>query len=350
MDDRVFLLKPCRATDAQPAMSPVRVAAKQLAGIETCVILDLNILNRFKEYLGCSAVGRSEELRGDIESIKKYLDTPFMLTAAGFALGEADESYLDVLVDSYESFLKAELPGYVDAPNSVPAGTDRARSRKYLLLPESEQQLFSVAHLALLKIHDILIHEKKASPEARFDLYLEYMDGVADVIPGIETEVAKHCFFVSPEESGDEFTKKSRSVRKNFNKGGKGEVRVDRVLNGARDIMYIRSAAMMDGKSLDGKVQDTWLLTCDAGVAALSNLIYFYPVEGERAKFTTFVDSSFREKNSFWRYADRTTESLLKERSSTRHNRQGFCDEAHIRSLTDLARELSVSLAKPSQV
>jgi hypothetical protein len=329
-------------------MTQVEVTAKLSSKIETCVILDLNILNRFKEYLTCSVTERSPELAGDIVAIKKILSLPLIFTAAGFALGEADESYLDVLVDSYESFFQKELPGYIDAQNSIPAGRDRIRSRKYLALPESDQQFLSFAHLALLKIHQILIDEERASPESKFDLYLEFMDGVADIVPGIETEVAKHCFFNASGVTDDEFINRSKAIRKNFNKGGKGDVRVDRILNGARDIMYIRSAAAMDGKMLDGRPQDTWLLTCDAGIAALNASIYFYPNEGERSKFTALTDSATRETNSFWRYADQASASVLKERASTRYNKRAFCSSEHLQSITDLARNLNARLASKS--
>ncbi|MCT7310770.1 hypothetical protein N5J06_07420 [Ralstonia sp. CHL-2022] len=345
MSERVFLLKPCRTNDAQPVLTGDMVVNRLADGGEVCIVLDLNVLNRFKDYMSSSAADRSTDLIGDIAELKRILSMPLLTTTAGFAFGEADESYLDILMESYESFLEAELPGYVDAFNSIPVGRDRVRSRKYRALPAGEQRLFAFTYLSLLKIHDILLSEEKLSPEGKFDLYLEFMDGVADFVPGIETEVAKHCFFKAPADHGDAFFTRSRAIRKNFDKGGRGETRVDRILNGARDIMYLRGAAAKEGKSLDGVIQDTWLLTCDAGVAALNNTIYFYPADGEQSKFTRLTDDSIRQRNSFWRYADRASASLLAERSRTRHGRTEFCNEKHLQVITNLAHSLSTRLA-----
>jgi hypothetical protein len=201
----------------------------------------------------------------------------------------------------------------------------------------------------LLKVHEILVTTPAASAEAMFDAYLEYMDGVADLVPGIETEIAKHCFFKAPNGGPDPFLERSRAIRKNFDKGGAGEARVDRVLNGARDVMYLRSAAAQDGKHLDGRVQDTWLLTSDAGLAALSASFYFVPTAGERAKFTAVADSPTRDVNSYWRYVDKASNSLLAARAHARRSGQDFVDDAFIARLSRLALELNDQLTQASQ-
>jgi|GEM_PF-2262808 len=349
MDSRVFWLKPSRSTADMPEFPAPMPIANLSRGVETCAVLDLNILNTFHKHLTTPPDQRSEELRADILAIKKILDVPGMFVAAGFALGEADEAYLEGLVESYEEFFATELPTFGDAPNAIAAGQARQRSRKYKALPADDRQFLSSSYLALLKVHEILVTQPTASPEAMFDDYLEYMDRVADLVPGVETEVAKHCFFKAPGGSTDPFLVRSRAIRKNFDKGGKGEARVDRVLNGARDVMYLRSAAVQDGRQLDGRVQDTWLLTSDAGLAGLCASIHFVPKDGERAKFTTLARHPTRDVNSYWRYVDRASNRVLLERDRARHGAQDFVGDAFIAKLTQLALELNDRLTRLSQ-
>ena len=102
---------------------------------------------------------------------------------------------------------------------------------------------------------------------------------------------------------------------------------------------------MEDGKPLDGKIQDTWLLTSDSGLAALCNSIYFYPAEGERAKFTATVDSPFRKRNGYWRYTDRASSLLLEERRSENQRRPQVDTTVPLQQLRALAQELNERLA-----
>lgn len=328
-----------------PDFGALDALANLSRGVETCLVLDLNILNHFKNYQLTPADERSPRLLGYIAAIKEILSAPALFLAAGAAIGEADEKYVEALSETYEEFLAAELPGYLDAPNAIPIGRERIRSRQFRSLPEEDQLFFSCAHLALLKVHDILFFYKSSSPEAKFDMYLEYMDRVADLVPGIETEVAKHCFFKPKPGDQDPFLVRSEAIRDNFDKGGRGDKRVDRILNGARDVMLLRSAAMKDGKPLDGRIQDTWLLTTDAGLAALCETIYFFPADGERAKFTTTVDSPFRQSNSYWRYVDKASTYLLSDRVDDRRRRPEVDTAIQLQHLRALAQELNERLA-----
>lgn len=313
-------------------------------GIETTVVLDLNVLNSFKDFVAPNQA-RSENLLRDIAAIKEVLELPGIYITPGFALGEADESYLSELRNAYEEFLRDECPTYIDAPNATNDFQERVNARKYRNLPSSDQRFYGSTYLALLKIHDILLSKEWQSPEARFDSYLEYMHGVANFVPGLETEVAKYLFCNPSEFRGTDFGIACEAIQDNFNKGGVGEKRIDRVLNGARDIMYIRSAAMMDGKSLDGRTQDTWLLTRDTGIAHFISSIYFHPAEGERSKYTAVSTNKARQANSYWRYVDRTSRLLLEDRRLNRKNVDGFADQKHIEDLANRALLLGQRIA-----
>jgi hypothetical protein len=297
-----FFIKVCRYTDEQPSFTPLDVIKKFANGVETSVVLDLNILSIMRE-----AMDPSSEISADgrtLLEMRRILNTPLLFVSPGLALGEADESYLIPLHNAFEAFLQTHLQGYIDAPNATCDYAERVWSKNFNALPEVDRQFLSVSYLALLKIHDILLSSPKASGEAKFDLFLEYMDGVANFVPALESEVAKFCFSEKSILEASPFAEICKAIRDNFNKGGRGQKRVERVLNGARDLMYLRSVAMMDGKTFDGRLQNTWLLTCDKGIAALATAIYFYPKDGEASKYVTHSKYETRRNNPYWRYVD----------------------------------------------
>lgn len=342
---RVFLLKPCRNTDSQPELNFEYVLRCHAEETETTLVLDLSVLNSLMDYGNIPDSQRSEIKKIEISQIKDILKISGIHITPGYALGEADEKYLDALMNGYERFLSAEFPSYIDAPNATGMRFERVRSRKYLQLPLDEQDFYGFTYLALLKIHDILLTRKRDSPEAKFDAYLEYMDGVANLVPGLETEVAKYCFCDPTELSDAKFTERCVSIQDNFDKKGRGEKRTDRILNGARDLMYIRSAAFMDGKVLDGRKQDTWLLTRDSGIQHFNASIYFYPKDGEQAKHTAVASNRAREANAYWRYVDKSMGLLLEQRSGKRRANNFLANEMHIQKLADKAREMTLRIA-----
>lgn len=339
-----ILLKPSRLIEAQPILQVQKVLANVAAGIETCIVLDLNVLNLMKSALDpLSDLLPAERSLPELQAI---FNIPFLFLTPGMALGEADESYLESLHEAYEKYLEAYCPGYVDAPNATQNYASRQRSRKFTGLPKVEQQMFSVSHLALLRIHDILLSEPEASGEAKFDMFLEFMDGVADFVPALEAEIAKYCFSETQSGEGADFVATCKAIKSNFNKGGSGSKRVERILNGTRDVMYLRSTAMMDGESLDGRQQDTWLLTCDQGIAALAGAIYFYPKDGEASKYVAQTGFDSRTKFSYWRYVDselqRLLQTRLREGVGTRVSHAGA---THLSRLASKARELEERVA-----
>ena len=95
--------------------------------------------------------------------------------------------------------------------------------------------------------------------------------------------------------------------------------------------------------------QDTWLLTSDAGLAALCASIHFVPMGGERAKFTTVARNPSRDVNGYWRYVDGASNRLLAERAQARRGAQDFVDDAFIARLSKLALELNDRLTRVSQ-
>ncbi|WP_157137978.1 hypothetical protein [Herbaspirillum lusitanum] len=339
MSRKLYLIKPSRHDDEQSLLLPEEVVRDISQGIETSLTLDLNILSFLRSALNSSTEAAANE--GLLAEIQNVFNTPFLFLSPGMALGEADESYLDSLHSSFEQFLEQFCPGYRDAPNATRDYRSNIGARRYGALPKIEQQFFSISYLALLKVHDIILANRSSSPEAKFDRFLEYMDGVANFVPALEAEKAKFCFSSNQGSLDTEFVSLSDAIKDNFNKGGRGSKRVERVLNGARDVMYLRMVASMDGKNLDGKPQNTWLLTCDDGIAALSRAIYFYPVEDEASKHVTIAEYGSRNKNAYWRYVDaECARVLLMRRKDGRSTATNHGTKDHLGRLADLAHEL----------
>lgn len=343
MPRSLHIIKPSRLTEQQPTLSEQVVKDNLARGIETSVVLDLSVLNHFANALDPkSTMSAGERQPAEMEAI---LRIPFLFLSPGIALGEADEKYLEHMRCSFEEYLKKFFPSYTDAPNALGL-RPRGESRRFAALPEVDQKIFSVAYLALLRIHDILLSNPGSSGEAKFDMFLEYMDRVANFVPALEAEVAKFCFSGKASPDDPAFERLRESIKDNFNKGGRGDKRLMRILNGVRDVMYLRFTGIMDGKELSGKQQDTWLLTCDDGLASLARAAYFYPKDGEAAKYFTVSRYESRDKQSYWRYVDKELQRMLTARlDSGRSSHAEHGTVGHLGFLAQKSRELEQRVA-----
>jgi hypothetical protein len=61
------------------------------------------------------------------------------------------------------------------------------------------------------------------------------------------------------------------------------------------------------------------------------------------------ADSPTRDVNSYWRYVDKASNSLLAARAHARRSGQDFVDDAFIARLSRLALELNDQLTQASQ-
>ena len=88
-------------------------------------------------------------------------------------------------------------------------------------------------------------------------------------------------------------------------KGGSAEKRLERALNAARDINYYRVVAAKSNEKLDGKVQDTWLLTADEGLKNLAQSIFFLPgFDGSDSKAVKLVRNQAQKTSAYWQFCD----------------------------------------------
>lgn len=340
-----LIIKPTRTHAKLPVLDFSRAAKNLQKGIETTVVLDLNVLSKMNEV----AANPSEyEMSGLKPVVSMFNKLPIVLSP-GFALGEADKAYVDALGHSWEEFLGQYCPTYIDTPNATRDKNNHGRGRKFETLPDGDRHMQSIAYLAMLTIQVITKRDVHLSSKEKFHAYIDFMSSRADMLSAVEAEVARYCFFDRAAEKSIAFRNFAEVICKNFMKGGTAEKRLERALNAARDINYYRVVATKSNEELDGKVQDTWLLTADDGLKNLAQSIYFVPdFDGSDSKAVKLVRNQAQKKSAYWQYCDELFAdqmarrhgwgSDLKERVWSESNFQQLFDcvneqEGHIRAL-----------------
>ncbi|WP_175771180.1 hypothetical protein [Burkholderia ambifaria] len=305
-------IKPSRAHAALPELKFSRVAKNARKGVETTVVLDLNILSKMNEVMS----GKSSfETSGLKSMVTKFNSLPVTLSP-GFALAEVDETYADALWNAWEAFLAKYCPRFVDTPNSTREKENHGRGRRFDALPEGDRYVQAITYLAIVTIHIIAASEQYRSPEERFSSYVDYMCTHADMLSAIEAEVARYCFFSVTDEGDKAFWNFARVIRENFMKPGRPEIRLEKALNSARDITYYRATAMHSNEDFDGRTQDTWLFTADDGLKNLARSIFFVPgFDGSDSKVVRIVRGPVQKKSSYWTYCDELFARVNTERT-----------------------------------
>lgn len=303
-------IKPSRKNDPLPSLTPSLVNANLSNGIETSVVLDLNILNLMRDVI---AKGISLEEANLVELVSFFNSTPVFITP-GIAFGESDKKHVLDLSEHYERFISEYCPGYIDTPNCTHDHALRNRSRNYTELDEDEARTLLIMYVAMLAIQVISKENEKDTPEQKFATYLNFMAHEADMLSAIEAEVAIFWFFDRTKVKDEAFKNSCKIIRDNFSKGGKSVGRLQYSLNYARDLAYYRYTARQDGELLDGALQDTWLVTADQALIELAKSIYFHPKDGCSSKFTYMVRNSEQKTSPYWKHCDNLFFSLIEER------------------------------------
>lgn len=311
-------IKPCRKQDKSPVLTKSKSLRNAKKAIETCLILDLNILSKMNEVIS----GDIKYLDSGLQDFVTFLNkTPNIYLTAGLATIEVDHKWLVNLVESYEKFLSIYAKSYVDTPNATRnfLNDSPKEKNKFRDLPENEQYLNSVAYVGILKIWIIQRTQNILQDIEKYKLYIEYMENTVDMIGGIETEVAKYVFFDGNNIKDVKFKSFWKDIYDNFYKR-KNSTNLENILkdclNAARDIMYYRLTALMSDKLLDNKKQDTWLVTADNGLANLTNSIYFVSgMDDSDAKYINIVRNDEQKESFYWKYCDELTQKKITQRS-----------------------------------
>ena len=330
---------------------PVEVAdikdgksAKELP--KTSLILDLNILSKMNEVVKGE---RTFEDSG-LSWLVKFLNSkPGLCPTPGYAIQEVDSDSLNEITASFESFLSTYCKGYFDHPTAIKNYSELInKPKRFQELPLSERYLNSIAYLGILKIQEIWRNDSELEPIDKFVKYTVFMSEKADIVGAIESEAAKYVFFDSSTVKDVKFGLFCKKIKENFKKGGDThEKLLQRCLNSARDIMYYRLCAHMSGELIDGKKQDTWLVTGDEGLYNLSESIHFVPgIDKSDSKYVTFERHREQKKSDYWKCSDEILVSTIDVRQLHRivSDQDQFTEESYERLLkcvSDLENELS---------
>ena len=332
-------IKPSRECDEIQILTKERVFKNNLVGIETSVILDLNVLNAMKNVM-LRKVTLDESGLGDLVA---FFNSNPVYIVPGFALSEADEFYIASIINIYESFIERYCPSYIDTPNCLNNDSDRKRSRKFVELEEADRNFLAISYVSMLTIHVIDKENTHLTPEGKFEAYVTYMDKDVDFLAAIEAEIAKFWFYNRKLLPDCEFKKSCKVIRDNFNKGGKGEGRLTYILNSARDLMYYRVTALKDGKYIEGGgIQDTWLVTGDKALTELSKYLYFFPSEGSSSKMVCYSTIPEKEASPYWNYCDELFIKIVSSRLGKTKDKDFTKDNFSkiLSSITDLENKI----------
>ncbi|PMS29885.1 hypothetical protein B0G57_1418 [Trinickia symbiotica] len=312
MSFQPLAIKPSRTHARLPDLNYSRAAKNARKGVETTVVLDLNILSKMHEVM----TGQSTfETSGLQRMVSKFNKLPITLSP-GFALAEVSKEYADALWTTWEAFLAKYCPQFVDTPNATKEKENHARGAKFDALPDGDRHVQAIAYLAILTIQVVDECGHHLSPEEKFSSYVDYMCMHADMLSAVEAEVARFCFFAAADEKDKAFANFARIIRRNFMKTGSIEERLRKALNSARDIIYYRGVAMRSNEQLDGRIQDTWLLTADEGLKNLARSIYFVPgFHGSDSKAVWIVRGQAQKRSPYWKHCDELFDKLNAQRA-----------------------------------
>src|SRR5690606_1681815 len=157
-------IKPSRTMDEIQPLSQAATILNGLRGIETSVVLDLNVLNMMRSVISGGTTLDEANLSGLVHF---FNSNPVFITP-GFAFGEADKAYVAQLRADYEKFMSRYCPGYIDTPNCTHDFGKRVRSRNFQKLGRGDQYTLVIMYVAMLAIQVISKECQGASPEQKF--------------------------------------------------------------------------------------------------------------------------------------------------------------------------------------
>lgn len=310
-------IKPVRSQDASPELKKTRAIKNALQGIETSLVLDLNILSAMNSVLKNKITYKDSGLK----PLVKFLnETPGLCLTPGFAIKEVQDSFLREITESFDRFLLKYCSGYQDHPNATKNFLkEKINPSTFKELSQTDQYMNSVAYLGILRTQLIAREYAAASDTEKFTAYVNYMVSKANILGAIETEAAKYVFFDGRTLTDQKLISFCKTIKNNFKKSANTpEKLLQKCFNAARDIMYYRLTANINFTEIDGRRQDNWLITGDEGLANLAKSIYFTPTaDGTGSGEVCFVRHAQQETSEYWRFCDNLQINAVEYRQLT---------------------------------
>lgn len=314
----LHFIKACRETDSSPKLTPSIVTANKREGIETNLILDLNILVRMEDVI----LRKHSPNEFDLTRLINFINLcpPHSLCLSpGFALSEVHPKFKKLSFEIFDVFLSIFCPGMIDHPTATrntEQEQERTQAYEFSELSIEEQYIYSVSFFSLMQIHIINAKYPSLSGVEKYKKYLtKVCDGI-DMLSAVEAEIAKYCFCDKKPKYSTTLNYKIDAIKQNFMDGSsKPKQRFKNIFNGVQDLKYIRGALEFSQKHFFGKTQDTWIATLDSKLYWLSESVHHYPVAGEPdGKYFSIVRSPDQDACHYWTVVDLLQKQLREER------------------------------------
>ncbi len=305
-----MIIKPYRTSEKAAKFKPHRCLHKLAQGVETNFIFDLNVLSWMNEVIK----GKSSLKTKNLNQLVKTMNSAQALSLSpGLALHEAASDWIEPLRESFEAFIDRYCPSYRDHPSAIRSDLGSFNnSQEFSKLDYSKKALFSEAYLAMLRLHILRRRLDNENGIVLFAEYLDYMSSVADIVGGVESEIAKYVLF-RPESMKDKrHWFRAKKIRGNFYKWNPdSEKTLQNCLNITNDLMYYRLTAFMADQLFDGRKQENWLVTGDMGIQFLSESLFFYTkFDGSNSVAIAYSRNASQENSEYWQVCDRLSEEL----------------------------------------
>ncbi len=337
----LHLIKGSRLTDTHPLLSTDVVMHNMREGIETCLVLDLNVLADMEDVV----FGRRTLEETGLDKVVFLLNsTQGLVLVPGFGLGEVSTPYLASRLAGFEAFLTTYCPTYGDAPNATKRSLQRRLENQKVYgcfadLPERQRFILAPFYASVLKTRLLALDETRLPAEKFFDILRFHCDDL-DYLTLIPLELAKYVFCQIPGITHAPFRELCAKMRRILvkEKPKSSSDLFKSCLNATYDLFYYLSSCMGGSPhlALDGHRQDLWIFTGDEGLACLADAIYYH------AAFPAMVAACYgrilyRNEYIYFRQCDKLVESMGKKRSQLSFDDVDYYEVAR-RSFEAIAR------------
>ncbi|TAA32932.1 hypothetical protein [Pseudoxanthomonas winnipegensis] len=191
--------------------------------------------------------------------------------------------------------------------------------RGYGSLSTESQGILSKTYSPLLLMLVIARDLTHLSPLAKFKNYLRLYRRFIDIVSVREITIARFLFAPTPALS-DTIYQTWEKITLNFT--GRKDLsqhlprtarQLDRAaLNGALDLVILDSALLSDYRGLDGQRLDTWIVTADLKLAALTDAVHHTDLgTGQTGKY--LVTHDYRDQGEYWYQTHTVMEQLTSQ-------------------------------------
>ncbi|WP_045771214.1 hypothetical protein [Xanthomonas albilineans] len=320
----IACIKAQRLPGESPALTFERILENYKKGVDTQLIPDSNVIIDMID-----AVGRDDQLRTRKARARLGPLIDFLLECSRrgliyyfspmFGLDEMKRGEAIDGIPLLDKFSRQFGLGWNDArpghPIPVELGVVEA-NRSFSKLDIDRQLLVSLPFGALLLALVVGRDLSSATPLAKFRHFLRLYHRMIDIVSIREITIARFIF--APPAADDSPIKAVQgNIVRNFARERKRDDRwpetyaqLDRIaLNGAFDLHLLNAAISADHTGVDGRPVDTWILSADFKLAALTDALHHSSMGNDHiSKYV--VTQDYRGYGDYWLQTNQDIQDL----------------------------------------